>query len=227
MEVTNALAAGANSSTNANTTTTRANDSSVISSDFETFLKMLTTQLENQDPLNPVTSEEFAVQLATFSSVEQQVQTNNLLESLTSQLGLNGISQYADWVGMEARAPVNAEFSGQPLTLYGKPETSAESAELVIKTASGAVVQRLPLSTSGETLEWNGVLDNGNVAAHGTYSFEVDSFVKGVKSATTPAEVYVPVTEVKLDGTSAKLVTQGGDEVLASSVTAIRNPNDG
>ena len=46
---------------------------SALSSDFETFLRMLTTQLQNQDPLNPVDSADFAVQLATFSSVEQQV----------------------------------------------------------------------------------------------------------------------------------------------------------
>lgn len=46
------------------------------SSDFETFLKMLTTQIKNQDPLNPMEGTEFAVQLATFSGVEQQVMTN-------------------------------------------------------------------------------------------------------------------------------------------------------
>jgi flagellar basal-body rod modification protein FlgD len=46
--------------------------SSGLSSDFETFLKMLTTQLKNQDPMNPVDSADYAVQLATFSSVEQQ-----------------------------------------------------------------------------------------------------------------------------------------------------------
>jgi len=53
-------------------TTTRTE----ISSDFETFLRMLTVQMQNQDPLNPVDSSDYAVQLATFSSVEQQVQTN-------------------------------------------------------------------------------------------------------------------------------------------------------
>ena len=51
-----------------------------ISSDFETFLRMLTVQMQNQDPLNPIQSSDFAVQLATFSGVEQQVRTNDLLE---------------------------------------------------------------------------------------------------------------------------------------------------
>ena len=53
----------------------------VISSDFETFLKMLTVQMENQDPLNPTDSSEYAMQLATFSGVEQQVLTNDLLNA--------------------------------------------------------------------------------------------------------------------------------------------------
>jgi flagellar basal-body rod modification protein FlgD len=74
-----------------------------ISSDFETFLLMLTTQMQNQDPLNPIESADFAVQLATFSGVEQQVKTNDLLQSLAQQMGIMGMSQLAGWVGMEAQ----------------------------------------------------------------------------------------------------------------------------
>lgn len=64
-----------------------AQTATAIASDFETFLRMLTTQLENQDPLEPVASQDLAVQLATFSGVEQQTQTNSLLEDLGSQMG--------------------------------------------------------------------------------------------------------------------------------------------
>jgi flagellar basal-body rod modification protein FlgD len=70
-----------------------------ISSDFTTFLKMLTTQMQNQDPLNPIDSADYAVQLATFSGVEQSVKTNQLLESLGQQFGLLGMAQMAGWVG--------------------------------------------------------------------------------------------------------------------------------
>ena len=66
-----------------------------IDSDFETFLIMLTTQMKIQDPLNPIDSSDFAVQLATFSSVEQQVKTNDLLASLGQQLGFMGLSRLA------------------------------------------------------------------------------------------------------------------------------------
>ena len=77
----------------------------VISSDFDTFLKMLTTQIKNQDPTNPMDSADFAVQLATFSGVEQQVRTNDLLGDLGAQFGVMGMSQLGAWVGQEARAP--------------------------------------------------------------------------------------------------------------------------
>ena len=79
-----------------------------ISADFETFLKMLTVQMQNQDPLNPIDSADYAVQLATFSGVEQQVQTNDLLKGLAASLGAAGLSEMAGWVGMEARTAAPA-----------------------------------------------------------------------------------------------------------------------
>ncbi len=78
-----------------------ATSKKAISSDFETFLKMLTVQMQNQDPLNPVDSSDYAVQLATFSSVEQQVLTNDILRSLSDQIGGGSIQQLAGWIGME------------------------------------------------------------------------------------------------------------------------------
>ena len=57
------------------------------SSDFTTFLKLLTAQLRNQDPLKPLDSTEFVAQLATFSSVEQQVKTNDTLATIQQLLG--------------------------------------------------------------------------------------------------------------------------------------------
>ena len=59
---------------------------SALASDFDTFLRMLTTQMQNQDPLNPIDSTDYATQLATFSGVEQQVRTNSLLADLGTWL---------------------------------------------------------------------------------------------------------------------------------------------
>ena len=64
---------------------------------------MMTVQMENQDPLNPMESSEFAVQLATFSGVEQQIRTNDLLASMIASQTAGGLAELANWVGMEAR----------------------------------------------------------------------------------------------------------------------------
>ncbi len=101
--------------------------SSSLSTDFETFLVMLTAQMENQDPLNPLDSQDFATQLATFSGVEQQVKTNDLLSALNSQLLTSGMGDMASWVGMEARMATPAYFDGSPVEIVANPIASTSS----------------------------------------------------------------------------------------------------
>ncbi|MEO0916622.1 MAG: flagellar hook capping FlgD N-terminal domain-containing protein, partial [Pseudomonadota bacterium] len=116
-----------NQITNAPTTAsnTNASSTSVISSDFDTFLQMLTAQMQYQDPLNPIESTDFATQLATFSNVEQAVLTNDLLKDLTAQMNSSGLADMAAWVGKEARAAAPAFFDGEPLTLAPNPPALA------------------------------------------------------------------------------------------------------
>ena len=106
--------------------TANASGSRAINSDFDTFLKMLTAQMRNQDPLNPVESADFAVQLATFSSVEQQVQTNELLSDLGAQMTTLGMGQLSGWIGLEAEARAPARFTGDPVSLGATVDPSAE-----------------------------------------------------------------------------------------------------
>ena len=133
---------------NAATESQTESASNALSSDFETFLKMLTTQMENQDPLNPVESAEFAMQLATFSGVEQQIRTNGLLADMVSGLGASGLSQLAGWVGMEARVNSPVVFDGAPITLAPEPDPASDAAFLVVRDATGGVVSReaIPLN---------------------------------------------------------------------------------
>lgn len=106
MEVNNALASTTPAATGRRDDQTAA----VLSSDFETLLQMLTAQARYQDPLEPMDSSEYAAQLAQFSMVEQQVQSNELLQSLGDQLGQSNIAQMASWIGMEARTTAPVQF---------------------------------------------------------------------------------------------------------------------
>ena len=195
---------------------------SAVSSDFETFLKMLTTQMENQDPLNPVESSDFAVQLATFSGVEQQVRTNELLTSLAAQFGTGSTAQLADWVGMEVRAEAEAFFSGDPITIVPPTNAEADSAQLVVTDTSGKVVQRLPLEVTGEPLAWTGVGEDGIPLADGLYSFHVDHSADGKSLGRTDVPVYARVVEAQIENGAVQLVLEGGSTVAADTVTALR-----
>ncbi|WP_424943778.1 flagellar hook capping FlgD N-terminal domain-containing protein [Aliiroseovarius crassostreae] len=203
-------------------TTDGKSAAATLSSDFETFLKMMTVQMENQDPLNPMESTEFAMQLATFSGVEQQVQTNSLLEGMATQLGLMGMTDIAGWVGMEARVQASAKFDGSPITLHPKPPSTADTTNLIVKNSKGTVVQKVGIDADGGQLDWAGVDDSGTPFAAGTYSFELESWSEGKLLDTVPVEVYARVVETRNEGGSLKLVLESGDLVKADAVSALR-----
>lgn len=201
-----------------------ADQPAALSPDFETFLKMLTTQLKNQDPLNPMDSADYAVQLATFSGVEQQMKTNQLLDGLSSQMGAMGMAQLAGWVGMEARTTEPVWFGGSPLTLSVAPEPGSDRAVLVVRDATGAEVTRTETGgTSGE-IAWAGTRANGAPLPSGTYSFALESYRGGSLVATEPVAAYGRILEARAGDGGPVLVMQGGGEVAATAISALRAP---
>lgn len=194
----------------------------VISSDFETFLKMLTVQMENQDPLNPTDSSDYAMQLATFSGVEQQVLTNDLISNLMMQMNSSGMAQMADWVGKEARAAAPAQFDGSPITIAPNPASMADKVELVVLDGAGAEVQRMEIPKSTDPIEWAGTNSNGVPLPSGTYDFRIVSSSNGEIVLDEQAEIYARVQEVRNENGQSILMLQGGAPVLASDVTALR-----
>lgn len=205
--------------------TAMAGAGSNISADFETFLKMLTVQMQNQDPLNPVDSSDYATQLATFSGVEQQVQTNDLLRALTGQMNTGGLAQLAEWVGMDARAAVPAFFDGAPVTVVPNVQRGADAAQLVVRDSDGNEMQRLPIPTDNTPVKWAGVTTDGGPLPRGSYSFATVSIAAGKIVAEEPSEIYARVTEVQAAGGVNTLVLAGGQSVPASQVTAVREPS--
>ena len=197
----------------------------VLSSDFETFLKMLTAQARNQDPLEPIDSTEYAAQLAQFSMVEQQVLSNDLLSALSTQLGIGGIGQLAGWIGMEALSDAPAQFDGSPIEMHVKPDPTADEAFLVVRNDSGVEVQRSAIPTAGGPIAWAGVSDNGRPFARGQYSFEVESRTAGQVTATDPVSTYARVTEARVENGQTVLVLGGGATVTSSQVTGLREPS--
>ncbi|NPD17519.1 flagellar hook assembly protein FlgD [Xinfangfangia sp. D13-10-4-6] len=197
---------------------------SAITSDFTTFLKMLTVQMQNQDPLNPVEATDFAVQLATFSGVEQQVQTNQLLGAMGQQFALMGMSQLAGWVGQEARAPADVVwFGGDPITLSPNPAATADQVVLVVHDARGNLVSREDLPVGAAPYQWLGGDATGTPLADGRYILTLESWQGGELLGESPVEYYAKITEARGGANGTTLVLEGGIEVPATSVTALRH----
>lgn len=199
----------------------------VLSSDFETFLRMLTTQMENQDPLNPIESADFAVQLATFSNVEQQVLTNDLLREMSARMGSGEIEQLAGWVGMEVRAPAPVYFDGTPIELEIETPPGTETATLIVRDESGRIVERLPAPVDGGPVTWDGLSETGEPFLEGLYAFDVEIKQGDEVVGFVPVQTYATVEEARIGEGGILLVLTGGGIAPVEDVTAVRGPGGG
>ncbi len=212
--------------TSAPTATTPAATGSAtkISSDFNTFLKMLTVQMQNQDPLNPIDSTDYAVQLATFSGVEQQVRTNQLLADMQGKFQQMGMAEMASWIGKEARSSAPVLYDGAPVTLSPKPAVGANRAVLVVKDAQGTLVSREEIPVSTQPYQWLGAGMDGSPLPPGVYSIALESLNGDTVITTGSVEHYARVIEARGGTDGTRLVLEGGIEVPTSSITALREP---
>lgn len=152
-----------------------------LSGDLESFLKLLITQLKNQDPLEPLNATDFTAQLAQFAAVEQGIKTNKNLESL---IGMAKAGQFSAAVSYLGRI-IEAEGNKAPLA-NGKAEFSytldkpATIVSVTVFDDKGKAV----FSTAGETafgshtFIWDGLDANGNTLPDGIYSLGVGALDK-------------------------------------------------
>ncbi len=197
---------------------------SKISSDFTTFLKMLTVQMQNQDPLNPIDSSDYAVQLATFSGVEQQVQTNQLLAEMTARFAQLGMTEMAGWIGQEARTNAPVYYDGSPVALSPNPAVGATRAVIIVKDAQGDLVTREEIAVSAAPYQWLGADATGQPLPEGIYNISLESIRGDTVIDARAVEHYARVIEARggLDGPT--LVLKGGVEVVTGTVTGLRLP---
>jgi flagellar basal-body rod modification protein FlgD len=200
-----------------------ASSAGTISADFETFLRLLTTQMQNQDPLNPMESTEFASQLAQFSGVEQQVRSNELLTGLQAGLSTLGMGQLGGWIGMQARAEMPVNFEGQTVSLSGVAHVLADRMELIVRDQNGEIVQQIPMPLGDEAFQWDGTGVNGAMLPHGLYSFAIQNWSGEDLLEERGAMVYSTVEEAAILGGEVWLSMADGVSIPAASVLGLRN----
>lgn len=194
--------------------------------DYSTFLTMLTTQIKNQDPLNPMSSDNFASQLATFSAVEQQTKTNDLLTQQLAQNTQNSMAQMVGWVGKVARVAAPVQFDGStPIVLSPNPAEYADRTVLVAKNAAGDEVSRTQIPVSSVDYQWLGLNTAGDRLPSGIYDLSLESYQGDKLMGSTAVEHFGLVNEIRSNGASTTALFDGGVEVSTALITALRQPN--
>jgi flagellar basal-body rod modification protein FlgD len=214
------------STTPATTTPSAAdNPMAVLSGNFDTFLKLLTTQLKNQDPTAPMDSNQFTQQLVQFSQVEQQINTNDNLKSLISQ-GQNTQGAYAVGYLGKSVTVTNGDAAltnGAADWNYALAAPSAGTT-LTVTDANGNVVYSAPGETTAgqHDFSWNGQSLAGVQMPDGTYSLSVSA--EGQNGQTVQSQVSSTgiVSEVDMSGALPELMI-GAMKIPLTGVSQVGN----
>jgi flagellar basal-body rod modification protein FlgD len=195
------------------------------------FLRLLVTQLQNQDPLNPLQGTEFVSQLAQFSSLEQLSNMNTALEQnlQSNQLMAQSISNSlaAALVGKDVRAATNAlQYDGlNSMALGYSLPADAASVDVKIYSQAGTLVKTiggLSVDQGDNSFTWDGTNDAGQKVSAGAYTFKVEALDdKGAAVSATPYLTgKISAIRFKSDGT---YFVVDGTEVPLSDVLEILN----
>jgi flagellar basal-body rod modification protein FlgD len=190
-----------------------ATSSASLADNFDTFLNILTAQIQNQDPLEPLDSSQFTEQLVQFSGVEQQIRTNQQLESLLSASRSNAGASLSGYLGQTAEINSSgAGFSGEPVTWrYALPAT-AQSSSVTITDENGRVVWSQPGETSlgAHDFTWSGQTFSGEARVGEPYYINVVAKDGAGESITPVHSLIATITGVDLTYGEPALTTAQG-----------------
>ncbi|HWA90447.1 MAG TPA: flagellar hook assembly protein FlgD [Rhizomicrobium sp.] len=194
-----------------------------LAGNFDTFLKLLTTQLQNQDPMSPMDSNEFTQQLVQFSSVEQQINTNDNLQSLIALSLSQQASASVNYIGHSVvmTSGKGALQNGQVDWTYNLSAPSAGTT-LTVKDANGTVVYSGAggAAQGNNDFAWDGEDMNGNQLPDGQYTLSVAATASDGTAITSTVASKAIVTAVDMSGTTPMLVL-GATEIPLSEVSLV------
>ncbi len=215
------------SSTPATSTTSSSQPDPVadLSSNFSTFLTLLTTQLKNQDPTSPMDSNQFTQQLVMYSQVEQQINTNDNLKTLISQGTSNAAGMTTSYLGKKVSVTNGqASLTGGSATWTYNLKTTAATAQLSVSDSTGKTVFTGTGGTvaGNNTFNWDGKDMNGNQLPDGPYKLTVTAADSAGNGVTNTVISTGTVTQIDMTGTAPQLIV-GNMEVGLGDIATVTN----
>ncbi len=196
-----------------------------LSGNYETFLRLLTTQLQNQDPLEPLDATKFTEQLVSYSQVEQQIATNTSLNSLISLTKSAAGANAVNYLGKTAltAGPVSSLSGGQASWRYALPRDAA-SIQFNVTEPNGRVVRSMTgdASVGIHDFVWDGRNASGTQLPDGPYGLTV--VARLADGTNVPASISGAglVREIDMSGIEP-LVTIGSRILKLSEIIGLKN----
>lgn len=183
--------------------------SNAISSEFETFIRLLTSQVRNQDPLAPLDSTQFVEQLATFSTLEQQVLSNKNLGSIAGMIGDLHALAAGEWLGQAVMVESSwVPFSGEPIDFGADLPSDIDRAALTVRDSEGNTIWTEDIDHNANLHRWTGETTSGETAAsEQIYQISVDAFRGDEFLGSTVPQIVTTVTDVGSENGSLRLGT--------------------
>jgi len=209
----------------ANGTTATSNDAlASLTSNFNDFLNLLMTQLQNQDPTSPMDTSTFTTELVQFAGVEQQINTNSSLTQLIS------LSQGEETVQASSLVGKAVDVASTSLPLQNSTATvdytatQNEPVEITISDSSGNVIRSAQVTATGtsNSWTWDGTSNSGVQEPDGTYSVAVSD---GAPGSTTSLPFTVKGTVTGVVNTSGTVDLQLGS--MSTDFSNIRQVSNG
>jgi flagellar basal-body rod modification protein FlgD len=213
-----ALAAPANAGTQTAQASATAG-AQQLAGNFDTFLQLLTTQLQNQNPMDPLDTNQFTQQLVQFASVEQQVNMNTNLQTLISLQHTAEATSAMQLIGLTAAVKSNtavlSNATNSPAT-WSFSVPSPATGQLSITNASGQTVYSgtVTLNPGNQTFTWNGQGTNGITWPDGNYTMSINATGANGQPVTISTEVKGMISGVDVSHDPPQVVIGGQDYPL-------------
>lgn len=188
--------------------------------DYQSFLKLMTAQMKHQDPLAPLDATQFVTQLAQFSQVEQSVKMNDGLDKLSSLMATLSAQSGTSMIGrsVETENYMMKLEEGEASFRLRLDETPAE-AKYIIRNSAGDAVREESFDYQGEgqTITWDGKDDHGTALDDGLYTVEVAA--KNAEGESIPGQTFIShkIMEVVQNQGRTSLVLESGQELDMSA----------
>jgi flagellar basal-body rod modification protein FlgD len=221
--------APASSSSNSGSSSNSSSSSSGaggIADNFQSFLTLLTTQLQNQNPLDPLDTNQFTQQLVQFAQVEQQLKSNDQLASLVNIEKSAQSTQALVFVGQTVAVDGStAHFDGNATwNMIAPTDTSSATITITDKTGQTAYSGNFQISKGNASFVWDGKGNDGTQWPAGDYKMTVTAKDSSGNDVAISTEVQGTVDSVDLTQ-SPPLLSIGGQNYTTDQIKRIVRPS--